>query len=249
MVVINNKGKMVHEIFDYSDVIIECGSREFVLQTSDILFYPESFLCKIITQVNPLVDKYPMHNGRRVIKLDRDPNIFELVAEYYRKHKVYVPYNMPYERVYDEFDYFCLPIDTDLRVFNIGIRWKNVNKPIQFMEEVVEMLVFSDWFHEQMENSLTFIWHIGHGSKLVPSYNIFGKNELRELIPLCLKKRYNINCIITTSSVNVSKDFNIRYFIPNDGEKIYSTYELYSSSNIPITILYTLKFIIDYAGH
>lgn len=236
----------VHEIFDYDDVIVECGSREFFLQRSEILFYPESFLCKIITQVNPLVDKYPMHNGRRVVKLDRDPDIFELVAEYYRKHKVYVPYNMPCERVYDEFDYFCLPIDTDLRVINLGNRWKTINKSVRFMEDVLELLVFSDWFQEQMTNYIGFYWHIGHGSPLVPSYNQFGKNELRELIPICLRNRYNINCTITTYSVNISNDTMIRYFIPGEGEKIYSTQELYHFSKTHITILYTLKFTLNY---
>lgn len=243
---------IVHEIFDYDDVIVECGNKEFFIQTSEILFYPESFLCKVITQVNPLVDKYPMHNGRRVIKLDRDPEIFEIVAEYYRKHKVYIPYNIPHERVYDEFDYFCLPIDTSLRILNIGAFWKKRNKMILLMEDIMDMLVNSEWFNSQIHNHLAFSWIIGHGSQMVESYNMFGKKELRELIPIFLKRKYNINCTLTTTSPAVSHTFYIRYFLPKsitegqDEERIHSTYELYNETNIHMIILHTLKFSIEY---
>lgn len=242
----------MHEIFQYDDTVVECGSKEFSIRTNEILFYPESFLCKVITQKNPLVDKYPMHNGRRVIKLDRDPEIFGLVAEYYRKHKVYVPYNMPHERVYDEFDYFCLPVDTNLRIFNVGQLWRDKNKAIGNMEAILDMMVFSDWFSYQIHNSLTFNWIIGHGSDLVETYNIFTKKEVRDIIPLYLRKKYNLNCAVVTTTPAVSSNFFIRFFFPasitgtQDEERFHTTHELYKDTNTHMIILYTLKFTIEY---
>lgn len=245
----------VHPIFvseDFNNIVVECGSTEFSILTSEILFYPESFLAKIITQKNPLVDKYPMHNGRRVIKLDRDPEIFRIVAEYYRKHTVYVPYNMPAERVYDEFDYFCLPVDTTLRILNIGEFWKSKNKMIANMESIMDMMVYSDWFNAQLHNNLTFMWIIGHGSDLVESYSMFAKKELRDLIPIYLRKKYNLNCTITTTTPAISDVFHIRFFLPKtltgreDEIKFYTTFELYKHTNVNTIILYTLKFSVEY---
>ena len=59
----------VNNIFKYDTIIVECGGVSFDVDRSSIEMYENSFLNGIIHQmfINPL--HYPLHNGRRVIKL------------------------------------------------------------------------------------------------------------------------------------------------------------------------------------
>ena len=208
----------INDIFNHPTIIVQCGNKYFNIPRSSIEIYKNSLLNKIIKQ--PLVDPihYPLHNGRHIIKLDRTPEIFNIVMEFYIKHKIYIPYNIPYQQIYDEFDYLGLPINTSLRPTNFNNVWKTVNKTISIAEDIISMVVYSHWFKSKMENHLSFVWNVGHGYKsnedYTNVYNMFNREDVREIVKLFIKKKFNLNSKwFTQGMINASK-IKIHYFFP-----------------------------------
>ena len=206
---------MVNPIFDFKYIQIKCGSEIFYILRSSIELYKDSFLNRLIE--SPASD-YPIHDGRHVIQLDRDPNIFRLILEFYRKNRIYIPYNVPYSQVYDEFDFFCLPIETNIRPLNVNYVWKSVNNQIRMAEDIINMVIRSEWFCEKLENNIEFSWEIGHAYKsekdYTLSYDIFNKERIRDFIIIFLKERFNLKSQWITRSIMKHSKKKFTYFFP-----------------------------------
>lgn len=246
--------RTINTIFNHEDIIIECSNKTFFINRSDIEIYKNSLLYKIITQEYVDTKHYPLHNNRHIIKLNRDPKLFSLIAEFYRKHKVYVPYNIPYEQIYDEFDYFCLPFETLLRPLDLNSLWKLSNKNIIITEAIINMYINSKIFKWNMQNSLSFCWYIGGGycseKDYTKSYNIIENEKLRIYITSYLKNKFNLKTYwsITEFSLNKNGNKKIHYFYPEivtnskEVEEVVNIETICASLDCSYIQIHTLNF-------
>ena len=208
----------INTIFDFKDLIIECSGKNYEIPISSIRMYPNSLLFKIITQKYINSNHYPIRNERHIIKIDRDPNIFNLVMEFYRKHRLYTPYNISYQQICDEFDYFGLPV-TKVISMNVNETWKIKNRFIQYLEAILNMLITSEWFSNNMENNISFVWNIGHGYKsdkeYTQIYDMFNRRDVKDMAIQYLKKRHNLNAKWFSQAMIIKENKKIKYFYPN----------------------------------
>jgi hypothetical protein len=204
----------VHSIFDYKKILVLCNDEIYEIDRDSIEMYEMSLLNRLIKQPYLNEKHYPLYNDRHVIPLNRDKQMFELILEFYRKAKVYIPFKVPYEQVYDEFDYFGLPVNNTLRSLNINERWKKIPM-IVVVENILDLLVRSAWFNERIENHLFFEWEIGPELDKIASsvnYDLFQNKQLHPIISKILERKYNLYVKWGTASFKNTSCSKLIYF-------------------------------------
>lgn len=162
-------------------ITIKCGNVEFVINRTELMKYPDSMLSKRFCNNNFMYEAY----------LDRDPEIFKLVLDYYRDSKLIIPFNIPLDRILSEFEFFCLEPE-NLKVTNINDNWKQ-NKSIKTIQKILDNMVMSEWFQKTMLNKFSFSWYIGNPVNGFEYYSLFFKNNIiNDIVISYLKNKYNL---------------------------------------------------------
>jgi hypothetical protein len=188
---------------------INCGGTDFTVLKETINNLPESMLARSLNS-----------DMKTTEYLDRDPDLFKIVLEYYRKRKVYVPYNMPIEQIRDEFEFYGI-FDPRLIVQNINDAWME-NKDFQTIRGVFDNLVSSEWFQEKINNSFSFIWGVGKSIEDFEYYSLFDDDIIGRFVIRYLERRYNLHSKWLSLDV-----YTLLYYYPKDtsGEvRVVETY-------------------------
>lgn len=209
---------MVCSIFDYDEVIVECSGKIFEINMVFIQNYPNTLLYGIVNRDDKhvLAHNYPIRNGRHIIKLERDPVMFGMVVEFYRKGKLYVPCEYNYQQVCDEFDFFNISVDNLVFPKDLNKYWILKCKKIQQSKQIVDSFLTTDWFAKKIENNTSFNWIIGDEQiEHSDYYTVFNDQYVQEYLVNYLKEQYNISISwVTIVKYKIQQD--LFYIFPKE---------------------------------
>lgn len=170
---------------------LNCGGKLFEVSHSTINKYPNSMLAVMINS--------PMYNNNNNF-IDRDPELFKIILDYYRTDKIIIPDNISSERVMDEIDYFCLP---KIKPKNMDINqwWIENNIDIQNgikqLDNIIKNLS-DDLFINNTEICLN-IQNYSHISKIDTN---FIKKYLKKTYNLTSRSNYYNDAIFLCVNLN-----------------------------------------------
>ena len=140
--------------------------------------------------------------------VDRDPDMFQLVMDYYTDQKLIIPFNIPYDRVKLEFEFFCLE-PTELIIQNMNDNWR-CNDKVKKIEFRLDEMVFSKEFQDKILNTIGFDIYIKKDNEEL--YNIFFYSLSYEIAIKYLKTKYNLSCKWYSSGLHeVTIKFTMNY--------------------------------------
>lgn len=157
-------------------ITFNCGGKEFQTCKDTILGLPDSMLAIRLTTT--------MKHG---FFIDRDPDLFKIVLNYYRTGKIYAEIT---DELIDEFDYFCI----DISNFSLDFkkRWDSTNEITLMSTKLIDCYIHSGEFAEKMKNKLSFSFNI---SKNIEGYEFY-ENLLRKFTEEYAEEKYNLKISI-----------------------------------------------------
>ena len=180
-------------------VTIQCRTKEFKIHKSYLESLPDSMLAKRFLNSNFNNDNY----------IDRDPELFKLIIDYYYDKKLIIPFNIPYDRVKLEFEFFCLE-PVNIFIENINDNWKR-NDIIKQIESTLDELVFSESFQYKILNTIGFSIDIERSDKL---FNILNGDKTHDIAKTYLKNKFNLKSSIKFGPYNekIIIEFIMNYY-------------------------------------
>lgn len=187
-----------------------CSGQIFEISKDSIMKLPNSMLAARIT--SKMDETVTVRSGSYF--LDRDPEIFTLILDYYRYGELYIPYNIPYAKVIADVLFYGLDIDDkDISVQNMNEKWKNNNSVILKIERIADYIINSSWFSNKISNSLSFTWYFVTKAKksitepdFIQYLDIFKFPHSRDIFIKYIKVTYNLEAEWNNPNI-LSKSF------------------------------------------
>jgi len=88
---------------------LNVGGRIFGCYKSTLLTYPETLLARMFSTSASIAKKG--NSGEYFF--DRNPDVFEIILEFYRTKRIIAPKSIPLERIKEELEYFGINFDVD----------------------------------------------------------------------------------------------------------------------------------------
>jgi len=183
-------------------VQIQCRSKEFRISKSSLEMFPNSMLTRRFLGSGFNNDNY----------VDRDPELFKLVMDYYTDQKLIIPFNIPYDRVKLEFEFFCLE-PNNLWIQNMNDNWRR-NDKIKEIEAELDKLIFSESLQFKILNTVGFCINVQKTDTEL--YNIFNGDSTHKIAKVYLKSKYNLECTWKYKNQKaITMEFTMDYFYGN----------------------------------
>jgi hypothetical protein len=132
-------------------VTLNVGGTLFSLHTDTLQQYPDTKLARQI------------HGGWKANDfIDRDPELFPIIANFYRTHQLQIPHRFHPDTVRDELLYWNIPFEEDKLVAknNVGQRWMQTSfhDVYEVIRTFFDTLFQSPWFVAQSKHTIEIRW-------------------------------------------------------------------------------------------
>jgi|688.fasta_scaffold01586_10 hypothetical protein len=130
-------------------ITINCGGTIFVTTRSTIKNISGNVLDRML-------DGHFSESKKDEIFIDRSPDIFKVILDFLREGTLFIPPNIPEERIINELEYFCIPCPFKIPYNNTWIR----NETFTLVENVCESCIHSEDFKKVSSTNTFVYWKI-----------------------------------------------------------------------------------------
>lgn len=205
-------------------ITINCGGVIFVTTKTTIKNISGNVLDR-------MVEGHFRESNQDEIFLDRSPDLFKVILDYLREGTLFIPSNIPEDRIANELEYFCIPCPFKKPYNNT---WLENNEVLSLVENVCESCIQSKDL-KQLSYKNTFVWwkiyslpdeYEGENSQFVGFIS-----KCLDFIVLYMKMVHNIKTNIdcscdTTTSDEAITNYNMSLICLNPQKNIKITRKL-----------------------